>query len=117
MTLSDRSRRQVDPIGDVADGVDIGRGGTRSRIDPNAAVGADLDAGLLEAEAFDVGCAARREHHRIGVDGGAIVEMCSEPGTCPLHPHDSAPSTYANATAGVFLGQADPQVLIEPAQD
>ena len=66
VALADRDRRQVDAMGDVADGVDMRHRGLGPAVGGNPAVlRIDGDARLLQPEIGDVGVAADREHHLV----------------------------------------------------
>ena len=76
VALADRDRRQVDAVGDVADGVDVRHACFGPAVDRDAAVlRIDGDAGVLQAEIGDVRMPADREHHEFGGDAGAVRQM------------------------------------------
>ena len=75
MALADRDRGQVDPVGDIADRVDVGHARARIVVDHDGAARRDRDPGRLEAEASDVGRTPEREHHLVDVDPALVGEF------------------------------------------
>src|SRR5204863_3029027 len=57
------------PVDDVADRVDARHRGLEVRVDLDAAARRELDAGLVEPEAFNGGPPADADQHDVGFDG------------------------------------------------
>src|SRR6202045_4829000 len=69
VTLADRDRRQVEAVGDVADGVDIRHRGFRKAVHRDPAIaGIDGDAGLLQPHIGNIGMAADRKNTWAGAE-------------------------------------------------
>src|SRR5205085_11566052 len=66
--LGDRDGRQVQPVGDIADRVDVGYAGALPFIDEHRALVASPDADLVEPEPPRVRATAGRVHDQIGRD-------------------------------------------------
>ena len=72
MTLADRDRREIDPVGDVAHRIDAVSRRARIFIDGDAAVAGDLDIRRLQTEALDVRPPPGGEHHLVGSEYAAV---------------------------------------------
>ena len=76
VALADRDRRQVDAVGDVADGVDV-----RHDVFDQSSTAMPPFFGLMATPAFSsprlatFGMPADREHHEFGGDAGAVGQM------------------------------------------
>ena len=73
--LADRHRSEVDPVGDVADRVDVRHAGLRELVDRDAAVPRERDAGRLEPEARDVRPPSGGEHHAVDREGLVVGQL------------------------------------------
>src|SRR6202021_3165334 len=79
VTLAGRDRRQVDAVGDVADRVDMWRGGAGKAVDLDAAiVRIEGDTRLLQPEISNTWMPADREHHLIGRHARSVGQMRRE---------------------------------------
>ena len=78
MPLADRDRREIQPVRDVADGIDRRRAGLRMRIDENRALVVDLHARRFKTEMFRQRRAAGRQQHDIGLDRRAIRHVYAQ---------------------------------------
>ena len=79
VALADRDRRQRDPVGDVADRVDVRHRGLREFVDRDRAVLVELHAGGFETQALDVRPPAGREHHLVDDDVLVIGQLDAKP--------------------------------------
>src|SRR5215217_6940988 len=118
VTLADRNRRQVQPVGHVADGVDVGHRCAREAIDGNSAVAwIDRHAGCLQPEIGKVGVPPYRKHHLIGCDAGAARQVRGEFLAVLVHAGDGAAGDDRDAFLFHLGAYMAANVLIEPAQD
>ena len=75
--LVDRDRRQLHPVGDVADRPDVVDVGARIVVDHDRAGLAGLDAGRFQAQIFGVGDAADRQHDLVDRQHLAAADRCA----------------------------------------
>ncbi len=66
-------RRQLQPVGDIADGINVRIGGAGIGIDLHLALLAQFDAGLLDMQRQRVGQAPDRQHDLVAIDLAALV--------------------------------------------
>ena len=78
MTLADRDRRQIDPIGNVAHRVNARHAGPRKLIDRDTAVLRELDPDLFQTQPADVRLAAGGKHGLIDNEAFLVRELEGE---------------------------------------
>ena len=117
VTLADRNRRQVDPVGDVADRMDARRRGLRERIDRDAAVLGEPHAGRLETEPRNIRPPPGREHHAIDGEGFAIGQLDAEAVLDLLDRVDRLPGDDPDAAPLHLRAQMLAHVVVEAAQN
>ena len=118
MALADRDRCQVDPVGDVAHGMDRGHAARRGGVDLDLAKRPHHDASLLQAEPLRVGSAAGGDEHDIGIDRRAMRAMGAAGAVRQfLDPLDGAAEPQGDAGMSKRVAQPGADVLVETAQD
>ena len=115
--LVDGDRRQLQPVGDIADGVDVRHIGAREFVDDHFALPADFDAGLLQAEPIGVGHTADGQHQAIGFQNLAVIGKREDFAVPLVDPPEDAVGDDAHALLVHGLGQRVAHVLVEAAQD
>ena len=118
MAFADRNRRQVETVGDVADGVDIRCGGLRELVDGDAAVvWIDGDPGFFQPEISDAGMPTDREHHLVRSDARSIRQMRGVSIAIPVDPLDRATGHDGDAVLFHLTAHMGANVLVEATQD
>ena len=117
VAFADRHRREIDPVGDVADGEDVRHRRARIAVDRDAAIVGDGDAGVLEAEIGDVGLAADREHHLLGGDPAAVGQRRGIATALRLDRLDELAGDHLDAARLHLAAQMRAHVVVEAAQD
>src|SRR5262249_49275542 len=117
MALADRDRRQRDAVGDVAHRIDLRHAGLRELVDRDRAGFRQLDAGLLEAKAFDVRPAAGREHHLVDDDLLVVGQLDAEAMIDLLDRLDDHLGDDLDAALFELRAQMAANLVVEAAQD
>ena len=118
MPFADGDRRQIDPIGDVADGEDVRHRGARIFIDRNAAIVRDLDADRFQTETGDIRAAADGKHHLVGRNA-CCRRTVSRHRPPPIASTAGDRMTAHDRDAALFHfgAQMSAHVVVEAAQD
>src|SRR5271166_6279199 len=111
--FGDRYRCQIDPVGDIADCVNVGNGAARPFVDDDGAVFVCLDADLRETEPSRVRISPGRIHHDVGgefltdsrIDRVAVFLLFDS--------SDLGARVDLDAAAAHFLRQRDADVVVE----
>jgi len=72
VALTDRHRRKIDPVGDIANRVDIRQRCARIFVNLNAAAFVNPDIQRFDPKSRRVGTTADRKHHLVAEHGAAI---------------------------------------------
>ena len=115
--FADSNRREVDAVGDVADGPDVLDTGAREIVDNDCPARVQGDAGGLQAKALRVGLATGGEHHHIGLVGMAAAQLADNPGGRLFQRGMLAAEDDLDAALLKFACQVRAHVVVEAAQD
>jgi len=116
VSLSDGDRGEVDAVGNVADGVDVGLAGGVGFVNRDCAMAADFDAGGVEPEIGGVGRAAEGGKDHAGFNDIAVVERDAAAGAVGHDTGNGAAGVQGNALGDHGFGQAGAHVVVEAAQ-
>mmetsp|Transcript_19271 Transcript_19271/g.45928 ORF Transcript_19271/g.45928 Transcript_19271/m.45928 type:complete len:413 (-) Transcript_19271:296-1534(-) len=105
-SLHQRDGREVDPVGDIADGPDVGDACAAVVVDLDRPVAEHGDAELLEAEVGDVGLPTGRKHDKLRLHGLLVA-------LAVLHGEEEGPVGLLLDPRGVALRVADHAALLE----
>src|SRR5215472_9146165 len=119
VSLTDRDRREIDPVGNITDRIDGWRRGARISVDRNSAKRRRLDARLLNAKIGNVGPAAHREHDAIG---GDCATTCQRSGIAQIvfvfvDRGDELAEDHLDAAHLHFAAHTQAHVVVETTQD
>src|SRR3974390_598826 len=115
VTFPDRNRREVDPIGDVADGVDARNGAARELVDRDAAALRNLHAGRFQPEAGNVRPSPGGKHDTIDDERSAIGMLDTEPVLHALDGINGLPGDDGDAAPLHLRAQMLAYIVIKPA--
>ena len=109
--------RQFDPVGDIADGVDVVGGGLRIVVDDDAAPGVALDTDGFQAQPVDIGLAPGAVHHGIHLERRAVGQRQGYFGARLCNICDVGFDPKVNALLDDLRRQVMAHVVVEAAQD
>ncbi len=115
--LADRNRRQVDAVGDIADGPDVLDVGARPFVDLDGALVVELDPGGVQPEATGLRGPARGEHDHLGSDVMAIVQVADQAVRRLLDPVVLAAEDDLDPPLLHLAREMGAHVVVEAAQD
>ena len=114
--LADRHGRQVDAVGHIAHGPDIGDIGSGIVIDLHGAGGVQRHPGRVQTQAAHIGRAPGSEHHLIGLEGRVIAQVVDQARVRLLDPPVGNAQDDADTAPFHLFGHMPAHVVIETAQ-
>ena len=114
--FGDRDRRQIDPVGHVADRVDIRLAAARPFVDGDGAIADGLDADLGKTEPLGVRVPPGRVHHDIGGELLARRRVDRVPVRLFFDARDLGAAMDLDAAAAHLLPQRNADVVVEAVE-
>ena len=118
VALADRDRCEIDPMGHVADRIDVRHVGLRELVDGNAAIHwIERNARFLQSQTLDVGMTPDGEHHLIRRHARSVRQMRGEHIAVAIDLLDLAAGENCNARFFHFVTNMRANILVEATQD
>ena len=114
--LGDRHRGQVQPVGHVAQGVDMRLAGAAVLVDGHRAEAVGGHSGGRQPQPVGIGGAADGGEHQVGLDAAAVGQHHAPRRALGRHSRHCGAAVQADALVGQRLVQRAAQILVEAAQ-